>query len=90
MSSATSTSVTNEDAFDPRTIAIDGSEGTNSQIHARETRLTLDMRGPVEGKELRMYVETDFYGSGSVFRLRHAYGSWGGAARRSDLVRLRR
>ena len=23
-------------------------------------------------------VETDFYGSGSVFRLRHAYGSWGG------------
>jgi hypothetical protein len=70
--------VTNEDAFDPRTIAIDGSVGTNSQIHARETRLTLDMRGPVEGKELRMYVETDLYGSGSVFRLRHAYGSWGG------------
>ena len=70
--------VTNEDAFDPRTIAIDGSVGTNSQIHARETRLTLDMRGPVEGKELRMYIETDLYGSGSVFRLRHAYGSWGG------------
>ncbi len=36
------------------------------------------MRGPVEGKELRMYVETDFYGSGNVLRLRHAYGSWGG------------
>ena len=25
-----------------------------------------------------MYVESDFYGSGSVFRLRHAYGSYGG------------
>ena len=43
-----------------------------------ETRLFLDMRGPVEGKELRMYVETDFYGSSSVLRLRHAYGSYGG------------
>ena len=67
-----------EDSFDPRTIPIEGSEGGNSQLHARETRLFLDMRGPVEGKELRMYIETDFYGSGSVFRLRHAYGSWGG------------
>jgi hypothetical protein len=25
-----------------------------------------------------MYVEGDFYGSGSVFRLRHAYGTWKG------------
>ena len=25
-----------------------------------------------------MYIETDFYGSGSVLRLRHAYGSYGG------------
>ena len=70
--------ITSEDSFDPRTIPIDGGEGGNSQIHARETRLFLDMRGPVEGKELRLYLETDFYGSGSVFRLRHAYGSWGG------------
>ncbi len=70
--------ITSEDSFDPRTIPIDGSEGGNSQLHAKETRLFLDMRGPVEGKELRMYVETDFYGSSSVLRLRHAYGSWGG------------
>ena len=70
--------ITSEDSFDPRTIAIDGSEGGNSNLHAKETRLFLDMRGPVEGKELRMYVETDFYGTGSALRLRHAYGSWGG------------
>lgn len=67
-----------EDSFDPRTIPVDGSEGTNSQLHARETRLTLDMRGPVEGSELRMYVETDFYGSGNVLRLRQAFGSYKG------------
>ena len=67
-----------EDSFDPRTIPTDGSEGGNSQLHARETRLFLDVRGPVEGNELRMYVETDFYGSGNVLRLRHAYGSYGG------------
>jgi hypothetical protein len=67
-----------EDSFDPRTIPTDGSEGTNSQVHARETRLTLDMRGPVEGSELRMYVETDFYGSGNVIRLRQAFGSYKG------------
>ena len=70
--------ITSEDSFDPRTIALGDPEGGNSQIHARETRLTLDMRGPVEGRELRMYVETDFYGSGNVLRLRQAYGSWGG------------
>ena len=70
--------ITSEDSFDPRTIPVDGSEGTNSQVHARETRLTLDMRGPVEGSELRMYVETDFYGSGNVLRLRQAFGSYKG------------
>jgi hypothetical protein len=70
--------ITSEDSFDPRTIPVDGSEGGNSQLHARETRLSIDIRGPVEGKELRMYVETDFYGSGNALRLRHAYGSWGG------------
>ena len=70
--------ISSEDSFDPRTIAVDGSEASNSQIHARETRLTLDMRGPVEGSELRMYVETDFYGSGNVIRLRQAFGSYKG------------
>jgi len=67
-----------EDSFDPRTIPVDGSEGTNSNIHAKETRLTLDVRGPAEGKELRFYIETDFYGSSSVLRLRQAFGSYGG------------
>jgi hypothetical protein len=67
-----------EDSFDPRTIPVDGSEGTNSNVHAKETRLNLDVRGMAEGRELRMFIETDFYGSSTTLRLRHAYGSWGG------------
>jgi hypothetical protein len=72
--------ITSEDSFDPRTIVVPAADGGNSRVHARETRLFLDIRGLIgaEGKELRMYVEGDFYGSGSVFRLRHAYGSYGG------------
>ncbi len=74
--------ITSEDSFDPRTIVVPAADGGNSRLHARETRLFLDIRGLIgteaEGKELRMYVEGDFYGSGSVFRLRHAYGSYGG------------
>jgi hypothetical protein len=68
----------NEDAFDTRTIPVDGSEGTNSNVHAKESRLNLDVRGQYEGREVRMFVEGDFYGTGSAFRLRHAYGSYGG------------
>ena len=68
----------NEDAFGTRTIPVDGSEGTNSNPDCKESRLSLDIRGQAEGRELRMFIETDFYGSSSVLRLRHAYGSWGG------------
>src|SRR5262245_58140238 len=68
----------NEDSFDTRTIPIDGGDGVNSNLHAKETRLSLDIRGDVEGHELRMYVETDFYGASSVLRMRHAYGSYRG------------
>jgi len=70
--------IDNEDSFDTRTIPIDGGERTNSNLIAKETRLSIDIRGPAEGHELRLYVEGDFYGSGSAFRMRHAYGTWRG------------
>jgi len=72
--------LTSEDSFDPRTIVIPSEDGGNSRLHARETRLFLDIRGPAgtEARELRMYMEGDFYGSGNAFRLRYAYGSYGG------------
>lgn len=68
----------NPDFWDPRTIPVDGSTGQNFRMHARDTRLSLDVRGPVETRELRMFVETDFAeGTGYGLRVRHAYGSWG-------------
>src|SRR5687767_14797207 len=48
--------VGSEDSFDTRTILVDGSEGTNSNIHAKETRLNLDIRGMAENRELRMFI----------------------------------
>ena len=57
---------------------MDGSEGTNSNLIAKESRLSLDIRGPWQDKELQMYFEGDFYGTSSAFRLRMAYGRWGG------------
>jgi hypothetical protein len=74
--------VGNEDSFDTRTIVIDDDSRDihrdNSNIHAKETRLSLDIRGTVEEHELQMYVETDFYGTSSALRLRHAYGRYNG------------
>ena len=68
---------TNPDAFNPRAIPVDGSDGTNTLIYARQTRLTFGMEGPLEGRQLKLYVEGDFFGTGNAFRLRHAYGKYG-------------
>ena len=65
------------DSFDPRSIPVDGTEGTNTRIHARETRLSLGIVGPAEGKELKLFLEGDFYGTGNAFRVRHAYARYG-------------
>lgn len=65
------------DSFDPRTIPTDGSEGTNTRMQARSSRLNLDVRLPTARDELRLFVEGDFFGSGNAFRLRHAYGELG-------------
>jgi hypothetical protein len=69
--------VGSEDSFDTRTIVVDGTRGTNSNIHAKETRLNLEITGRVEERDLRLFVETDFYGTSTTLRLRHAYGTWG-------------
>ncbi len=66
------------DFFDPRTIPIGAGDGTNTRLHARETRLQLGIESPAGDHPMRLYVEGDFYGSGNAFRLRHAYGSYGG------------
>ena len=33
--------------------------------------------GPVDGRELKLFVEGDFFGTDNGFRLRHAYGQYG-------------
>ena len=49
----------------------------NVGMHARQTRLRFDTHTPTEMGALNTRIETDFYGAGSVLRLRQAYGSLG-------------
>ena len=49
----------------------------NVGIHARQTRLRFDTHTPTEMGALNTRIETDFYGSGNVLRLRQAYGALG-------------
>jgi len=65
------------DTFNVRTIPVDGSQGTDTRMHARETRLSLSMFGPVNGHELKLFVEGDFFGDKNTIRLRHAYAQYG-------------
>ncbi|HZN37909.1 MAG TPA: DcaP family trimeric outer membrane transporter [Planctomycetota bacterium] len=68
------------DSFDPRTIPTNDEDdpGMNTRLHARSTRLNLDVRGPTSEGDLRIFVEGDFFGDGNAFRLRHAFGTLGG------------
>lgn len=69
------------DAFDVRTIPTTGeaSDGSNTRLHARQTRFNMDVRGPLDdiGEEFHGFVEGDFFGTGNSFRMRHAYGEIG-------------
>ena len=59
----------NEDAFDTRTIPVDDSEGTNSNLHAKETRLSLDIRG--DGGYV---ICPDYHGAGTPDELNEVDG----------------
>jgi hypothetical protein len=65
--------ITSPDFFDVSKIPTDGSKGASTHMHAKETRLLVDVRSSSKAGELRGYVEGDFYGSGGSFRLRHGY-----------------
>ncbi|WP_290703858.1 DcaP family trimeric outer membrane transporter [Amphritea sp.] len=54
---------------------VDGQDG-HFQTHVYQSRIGLKTVSPVEGGNLKTVLEGDFYGSGGVFRLRHAYGEW--------------
>lgn len=64
-------------SFDPRTIPTDGSDGTNTLMQARTSRLNLDVHTPTSAGPMRAFIEGDFYGDGNSFRLRHAFATIG-------------
>ncbi|HCS23695.1 MAG TPA: hypothetical protein DIW20_08100 [Rhodospirillaceae bacterium] len=78
-----------EDLFQTRTITTGNTnESGRSRIHARETRLNVDVRSPTEYGDLRAFAEFDLFGqavskpqsqvNGYDVRLRHAWVQVGG------------
>ena len=67
------------DSFDPRTIPTSDANdpGDSTRIHARQSRLNLDVSGPTTVGPFRAFVEGDFFSDQNGFRMRHAYGTVG-------------
>ncbi len=68
----------NEDKFSTQTISVPEDRESRSNIHAKETRLNVDLRGPFGPHEGRIFVETDFFNSSESLHMRHALGQVGG------------
>lgn len=70
-----------EDSFVVGKIPASGSAvrgpGSNTYVSANQTRTNLEVREQTSRGMLRAFVEGDFRGNGSSFRLRHAYGQFG-------------
>jgi len=69
----------NPDQFEVPTIPVgrDRNDVTNFELHARQTRFSLEARRPTSVGGLRFYIENDFFGSSDTsytWRLRQAYG----------------
>lgn len=69
-----------EDSFIVGSIPRSGSAvrgpGSNTFVSADQTRANLEVREHTDLGTLRAFVEGDFRGDGSTFRLRHAYGQF--------------
>ncbi|MFB3390038.1 DcaP family trimeric outer membrane transporter [Flavobacterium sp. LAR06] len=70
--------IASPDFFDVSKIPTDNSEGESTHMLAKESRINLDFRVPTKIGELKAFIEGDFYGTSSVFRLRHAFVEIGG------------
>ncbi|WP_282269457.1 DcaP family trimeric outer membrane transporter [Stenotrophomonas sp. PS02298] len=69
-----------DDQFIASDIPIDGGRGKSRfNMHARQTRFTLEARRDTDRGQLRMLLQNDFFGSGGSYgyRLRHAWGQLG-------------
>ncbi|WP_367345955.1 DcaP family trimeric outer membrane transporter [Stenotrophomonas bentonitica] len=68
------------DQFITSEIPVDGGrDSTRFNMHARQTRLTIEGRRETGAGQLRFLVQNDFFGSGGSYgyRLRHAWGQLG-------------
>lgn len=65
------------DSFITTSIPVGAPPRTNTRFHARQTRMSFDTRWASNERLIQIYVEGDFFGDGSTFRLRHAYGEVG-------------
>ncbi|MFM9960592.1 MAG: DcaP family trimeric outer membrane transporter [Planctomycetaceae bacterium] len=70
-------SIGSTDDFDTTTIPTSGPQKRNTRLHARQTRLNLDVRHPSELGDVQVFAEGDFFGTGNTFRLRHGFGKLG-------------
>src|SRR5436190_5972182 len=57
------------DRWVPTTIPTDGSEGQNTLMQAKASRLNLDVRAPSDWGTIRGFVETDFFTNGNQLRI---------------------
>ncbi len=71
----------NNERFKVYTVPVEGTPeaalGGGLNMHAKQSRFNLDFRSDTPKGLFRAYLETDFYGDGTVLRLRHAYGVLG-------------
>jgi hypothetical protein len=67
--------------FKVNSVPVEGSAGASQSgqttIHARETRVNLDLHSGEGPRRLRVFAEGDFFGDNNAFRLRHAFGELG-------------
>ncbi len=66
----------------PDSIGVKGTPGAIdsgvTRFSAGQTRINFEAQAPRDFGKLRAFVEADFFGSGDLFHLRHAYGEVGG------------
>ncbi|HVJ39463.1 MAG TPA: DcaP family trimeric outer membrane transporter, partial [Stenotrophomonas sp.] len=68
------------DQFITSSIPVGDQRGKSQfNMHARQTRLTLEARRQTSAGQLRFFLQNDFFGSGGSYgyRLRHAWGQLG-------------
>jgi hypothetical protein len=53
-----------------------GDDRTHVRLHARQSRFRIRSRSDTAIGQVRTWIEGDFFGGASTFRLRHAWGEW--------------